>query len=128
MTAALRYAAAVVAAACCWGCGAGDPPPADAPGAAAIVRAALDHWRAGGAKFDPAAPDRVADVVSDPRWEAGWKLTRYELGETPVEGYQTRVKATLWLVDPKGATMKEAAEYVVTVAPKKTVVRSSEGW
>ena len=106
------------------GCSSSAPAPTDKSEAAALVVHVLEAWKGGSPPTDPS----LADAVNEPRWTAGWKLEKYELKDTTPDGAQARCKATLWLKDAADKPLQEAAEYTVTVKPKRTVMRMAEGW
>ena len=109
------------------GCSPSAPPPTDSASARAVVEEALAAWKE--AATVQSLRDRSDAVfVADPRWEAGWRLDGYEVVDQIVDGFQARCKVNLSLTDPQGKPAREAAEYLATIAPKRTLTRVSEGW
>ena len=92
-----------------------------------VVESALNAWR-NSEQVQSLREARDSIFVADPRWESGWKLEDFKIVDQAVDGYQARCKVALTLVDLKGKTTKETAEYLATASPKKTLTRTSEGW
>ena len=109
------------------GCSPSAPPPTDSASARAVVENALAAWKEA-ATVQSLRERNDSLIVSEPRWEAGWRLDGYEVVDQVVDGFQTRCKVNLSMIDPQGKPSREAAEYLATAAPKRTVTRVSEGW
>jgi hypothetical protein len=109
------------------GCSPSAPPPTDFVSARAVVEEALAAWKE--AATVQGLRDRSDSIfVAEPRWEAGWRLDGYEVVDQVVDGFQTRCKVNLSMIDPQGKPSRETAEYLATTAPKRTVTRVSAGW
>jgi hypothetical protein len=103
--------------------GCGGQTPADPNLARATLSTALDAWRDGRTMDDVTKGNSI--TVSDPSWKAGFKLSRYEVGETGrATGFDLKIPVELWLEDPKGKAVQEKVKYTVSVQPARTVIRS----
>lgn len=111
------------------GCGSrGSPAPAAEDVALATVRQTLDAWK-DGKPIDELSRQPEPVTVVEPLWKPGAKLEKYEVLSGALDTpYQFRCRSELWLKDDKGKESRAKVEYVVTTAPKLTMIRSSEGW
>jgi len=106
--------------------GCGGTPAAPAPdhdAAKQTLERALSSWQKGETVLgvEQASP---SIKVSDPKWERGDKLTKFELqGTGKPKGGQRAFQVTLWLSNAKGKKTKELAEYRVGTDPLETVTR-----
>ena len=106
------------------GPGCGGQKPADPDQARATLATALDAWH------DRKTMDDVTNgsppiTVADPSWKGGFKLARYEVGQSAREaGFDLNIPVELWLEDPKGKEKREKVKYTVSVEPSRTVIRS----
>src|SRR5687768_18142905 len=81
LTAVLRGAALLLAAAMLVGCGSGSSPelkPVDPQKAAASLQANLEKWKSG-VSIDALRQEKPAVHVVDEDWQAGQKLFSFEL-------------------------------------------------
>ena len=103
--------------------GCGGTRPADHDSAGESLRAALDAWK-GGRSPDSLAGETPAVQAADPRWQAGYRLLKYEVIAAPSpSGLDLHCPVDLWLQDPKGKKVRERADYTLTTHPTRTVVR-----
>jgi hypothetical protein len=84
-----------------------------------LLEGVLEKWKQG---------EKIASnndvVVGDYQWEANWRLEKYTI--EPGVSYSSDsmlFPVKLQLVDPKGTSKEEAAQYVVGTSPKVTVIR-----
>jgi hypothetical protein len=99
-------------------------PPPKLDEAKQTLERALASWQKGDT-VEGAEKASPPIKVSDPRWEGGYKLTKFELkGSGSPRGDQQVFEVTLWLADAKGKQTKESAEYRVSTNPSQTVTRS----
>jgi hypothetical protein len=104
--------------------GCGGQQPADPDQARATLTTVLDAWR-DGRTMDDVTNGSPAITVSDPSWKSGFKLARYQIGEsTKAAGFDLKIPVELWLEDPKGKAVQEKVKYTVSVQPARTVLRS----
>jgi hypothetical protein len=99
------------------------PPPPNLDEAKQTLERALTSWQKGETleSVEKATPPIK---VSDPKWESGNKLTKFELkGPGSPKGGQQAFEVTLWLTNAKGKQTKESAEYRVSTNPVGTVTR-----
>jgi hypothetical protein len=106
--------------------GCGGTPAAPAPdhdAAKKTLERALSSWQNGETieGLEKASP---SIKVSEPSWERGDKLTKFELqGAGKPKGGQREFQVTLWLSNAKGKKTKEMVEYRVGIDPFETVTR-----
>jgi hypothetical protein len=104
--------------------GCGGQVPADPDQARATLATALDTWR-DGRTIDDVTNGSPPIVVADPSWKAGFKLSRYQVGDSlRAAGFDLKIPVELWLEDPKGKAVQEKVKYTVSVQPARTVIRS----
>jgi hypothetical protein len=99
------------------------PPPPDQEAAKQTLLRALSSWQTGEtiASLGKANP---SISVSEPKWEGGDKLTKFELqGAGKPRGDQQSFQVTLWVTRAKGKPTKEVAEYLVSIKPVECVTR-----
>jgi hypothetical protein len=109
-------------AALAFGCG--GQKPVDLDQARATLAMALDAWR-DGRTMDEVTNGSPPITVADPKWKAGFKLSRYEVAQTTrAAGFDLKMPVELWLEDPKGKAVRETAKYTVSVEPARTVIRA----
>jgi hypothetical protein len=103
--------------------GCGQAGARDPVAALDVLRAALDAWKDG----------QTTDVlkargtsISDPQWQSGFKLARYEIGNDPrPAGFDVNYPAELWMTDGNGRSVCEKAVFTVSTHPAPTVVRAA---
>jgi hypothetical protein len=84
-----------------------------------LLEGVLEKWKQG---EKIAWNDQV--VVGDYQWEANWRLERYTIESGVSYSSDSMLfPVKLQLVDPKGSSKEEAAQYVVGTSPKVTVIR-----
>ncbi len=99
------------------------PPPPDKDAARQTLLRALASWQEG-QTVERLAKASPSIKVSEPKWEGGNKLTRFELqGSGQPRGDQQAFQVTLWLTSAKGKPTKEVAEYLVSLNPAESVTR-----
>ncbi len=106
------------------GCANQLPPQADPARGREALTTVLETWARGGAPGDlkKASP---AVVASDPDWEDGCKLIKYEIAPADGRaGVDLRVGVMLTLKSPKGKTVQRNTFYVISTHPVLTVVRN----
>jgi hypothetical protein len=114
--------AVVLLAALPFGCG--GQKPVDPDQARATLTMALDSWH-DGRTIDEVTNGNPPITVADPKWKAGFKLSRYEVAETTrAAGFDLKMPVELWLEDPKGKAVQEKVKYTVSVQPARTVIRA----
>jgi hypothetical protein len=99
------------------------PPPPNLDEAKQTLEQALTSWQKGETleSVEKASPPIK---VSDPKWESGNKLTKFELqGPGSPKGGQQAFEVMLWLTNAKGKQTKERVEYRVSTNPVGTVTR-----
>jgi hypothetical protein len=99
------------------------PPPPDVDAAKQTLERALTSWQKGETLegMEKASPPMK---VSDPKWETGNKLTKFELqGPGTPKGGQQTFEVMLWVTNAKGKETKEKVEYRVSTNPVETVSR-----
>jgi hypothetical protein len=116
-------AAAVLIASC--GCESvpAPPPPPDHDAAKQTLLRALSSWQKG-ETVEGMGKASPSIRVSEPKWEGGDKLTKFEVqGSGKPRGDQQSFQVTLWLTSAKGRSTKEVAEYLVSINPVESVTR-----
>lgn len=107
------------------GCGQTPPPrTADESQARKTLDQALAAWQQGQTveALKQASP---AITVSDPSWQKGESLKKFEIaGSSKPSGAEREFTVTLWLADPKGKERKTEVAYKVGTDPINTVFRS----
>ena len=128
LTAVLRCAALLLAAAMLAGCGSGSGPqvkPADPQKAAASLQANLEKWKSG-VTIDALSQEKPTVHVVDEDWQAGQKLVSFELRDVGDQvGATARIAVRLNLQSPNGQWWKEV-EYRVSTEPFVSIVRKDE--
>jgi hypothetical protein len=106
------------------GCSGSPAAPApDQDAAKQTLERALSSWQKG-ETVDGLAKASPSIKVSEPNWERGDKLTKFELqGSGKPKGGQRAFQVTLWLSNAKGKKTKEMVEYRVGNDPLETVTR-----
>lgn len=108
---------ALLAVPACGPAGADDPKQAQD-----VLREALELWKSG---ETVEAAREAGTTVSDPMWDEGFQLERYEIGsDTQPSGFDLRYTVDLWARDRQGKDVHEKVYYLVSTRPAKTVVRS----
>ncbi len=104
--------------------GCGGQVPADPDQARATLATALDAWH-DGRTIDEVTNGSPPITVADPKWKAGFKLSRYQVADTNrAAGFDLKIPVELWLEDPRGKTVQEKVKYTVSIQPSRTVIRS----
>jgi hypothetical protein len=99
------------------------PPPPDKDAAQQTLLRALASWQEG-ETVEGLAKASPSIKVSEPKWEGGDKLTKFELQcSVQPRGDQQAFQVTLWLTSAKGKQTKEVAEYLVSLNPAESVTR-----
>ena|SRR5688572_18183705 len=128
LTAVLRGAAPLLAAAMLVGCGRGSSPqimPVDTKKAAASLQANLEKWK-NGVSIDALRQEKPTVHVVDEDWQAGQKLVSFELRDVGEQGGATaRIPVRLDIQSPNGLWWKEV-EYRVSTEPFVSIVRKDE--
>jgi len=99
------------------------PTPDDEVATKQTLERALASWQKGETigEMEKASP---SIKVSDPKWERGDKLTKFEVqGPGQSKGAQRAYRVTLWLTDAKGKSTREMVEFRVGIKPIETVSR-----
>jgi hypothetical protein len=106
------------------GCGGAPAAPApDQDAAKQTLERALSSWQKGDT-VDGLAKASPSIKVSEPNWERGDKLTKFELqGSGKPKGGQRAFQVTLWLSNTEGKKTKEMVEYRVATDQSETVTR-----
>lgn len=107
------------------GCGETAAPTAADPGRARqTLDLTLDAWR-DGRTVDAVKTASPSVVVSDPRWERGDVLKRYEVkGDGAPSGAERVFTVVLWVADSKNKEVAEQVRYRVGTDPVRTVFRA----
>jgi hypothetical protein len=96
-------------------------PAADTAQVEEILRSVLDAWKEGRKLDEPAGADHVAE----PRWKAGYRLERYEVGSKfEPTGLDVSCPVELWMRSPAGKAVHEQVHYIVSTTPRRVVIRS----
>lgn len=107
------------------GCQQAPPPAALDPNLAkASLERFLTTWKSGGKPEDlPKAVPPI--VVGDPDWEAGQKLTNFQLVEQASrnDGTNAHLQVRLELAGRRGGRTKSAITYIVSTSPVITIQR-----
>ncbi len=99
------------------------PSPPNLDEAKRTLERALTSWQ-NGETLEGMEKANPPIKVSEPKWESGSKLTKFELkGPGSPKGGQQAFEVTLWLTNVKGKQTKESAEYRVSTNPVGTVSR-----
>jgi hypothetical protein len=105
------------------GCGPATPRPADPDKAREALRTALDAWQ-NGERPEALKARQPALYVNDADWQAGLRLTGYELkGDGDYHGVQFRCSAVLSLEAGKGQRSDKAVKYLIDTQPRVVIVR-----
>jgi hypothetical protein len=104
--------------------GCGGLEPTDPNLARETLAIALDAWR-DGRSVDDVTGGSPPITVADPAWNAGYKLSSYQVSETTrTAGFDLKIPVELSLLDPKGKAVKQNVKYTVSVQPSRTVIRA----
>ncbi|MFO0890892.1 MAG: hypothetical protein U0790_17335 [Isosphaeraceae bacterium] len=121
----LRRIAATVGLMAAAGCGQTPAPaPADETQARQTLEKVLAAWQHGQTveAMKQASPPIL---VSDPSWQKGESLRKYEVaGPGKPSGAEREFTVMLWLADPRGKERKAEVAYKVGTDPILTVFRS----
>jgi hypothetical protein len=105
------------------GCGQAPPRPADPDAARQALRAALDAWRQGEPPQELKARQPPI-YVNDTDWQAGVRLTGYELkGDGAFYGVQYRCSVVLSVEPGKGRKSEKTVKYLIDTHPRLVIVR-----
>ena len=104
--------------------GCGGLEPTDPDMARETLSLALDAWR-DGRSVEDVTNGKPPITVADPAWQAGYKLSRYQVSDTAkAAGFDLKIPVVLSLQDPKGKVVEEKVKYTVSVQPSRTVIRA----
>jgi len=105
------------------GCQSYRPPETDPAKGREALTSALETWMKGGTP-DDLKKGSPAIVVSDPDWEGGYRLLRYDLDPTDRRaGVDLRLTARLTLKGPTGKTVQKTAGYLISTGSGLRVLR-----
>ena len=105
------------------GCGESPPPETDSARGREILKAVLDGWAQGKTMNDLKAGSPPV-VAYDPDWEAGHKLTRYELGDKDGRsGADLLVPVKLYLDRKDGKSQEKTVNFCVAIGSQTVVTR-----
>ena len=109
------FALSLLAAVWLAGCGGfSNPEPTDPKKAVSALQTALEKWKSG-ATIQSLQQEKPVVYASDEDWEAGLKLTAYELRDVMDQGgFSAHIPVRLNIQSPNGLWWKEV-EYNVTV-------------
>jgi hypothetical protein len=107
------------------GCGSTPAPaPADEDQARQTLDQALAAWQKG-EKADAMKQGNPAIHISDPSWERGAALKKFEVdGSGKPSGAERAFTVNLWLTDSKGKESRQQVVYKVGTSPIFTVFRA----
>jgi hypothetical protein len=100
------------------GCGQGLPPQTDVKQARAALDAALDAWKGGKSAESLRGREPPVDF-SDPAWEKGTRLAKYEVEKEETFGLSARFTVKLYLGERAGQNPRRV---VYTADAGETVV------
>lgn len=99
------------------------PPETDPARGREVLKTVLDTWVKGGTPNDLKALSPPI-VVSDPDWEAGRKLVKYEVAPTDGRtGVDLLLSVTLTLQREDGQTQQKTVNFAVGVGSNVVVLR-----
>jgi hypothetical protein len=88
------------------------------------LRTTLTAWK-NGQSAEALRQQSPAISVSDPKWQSGHRLIRYEIAENgEVVGFDLHCRVLLVLQSPSGSQIEEKALFCVSTAPALVVVRA----
>ena len=105
------------------GCGESHPPETDPAKGREVLKSVLDGWVRGKTMNDlKSGPAPV--VAYDPDWEAGHKLTRYEIGGQDGRcGVDLLVPVKLYLDRKDGKSQEKTVNFCVAIGSQTVVTR-----
>jgi hypothetical protein len=99
------------------------PPETDASQGRAAIKTVLDTWAKGG-NFADLKNGNPAIVAYDPDWEAGNKLTKYEIDPADKRiGVDLLLRVTLSLKKADGKAQDKTVNFSVAIGPQTVVLR-----
>ena len=105
------------------GCGESLPPETDPAKGREVLKTVLDGW-VRGKKMEDLKAGNPAVVAYDPDWEAGHKLTRYELGDKDGRsGVDLLVPVKLYLDRKDGKPQEKTVNFCVAIGSQTVVTR-----
>ena len=108
------------------GCGKALDEPVDPGQATEVLTTAFDAWKQGGA-YGELARRQPPIYFSEPEWESGKKLLKYEVGQVTLTGRQGRCSVRVTLQDSAGKVTERAIGYQIDTTPKLVVTREALG-
>jgi hypothetical protein len=115
---------------CLLGVAAGCSKPVDEPvntdRAGEVLQAALDAWK-GGEAYGSLQQRSPPVYFNEREWEAGKKLTAYQLGKVELMGRQGRCSVKLSLQDKAGKVADREVSYLIDTTPREVIVREGLG-
>jgi hypothetical protein len=108
------------------GCGRRGDLPLDQDLARRSLATAMDAWKAGQKPTDLATRSPPV-VASEPHWEAGYRLEKYEIKEPPVnDGMNLHFNVKLTATTPQGKWEQRDVTYIVGTSPVVTIAFKPE--
>jgi hypothetical protein len=105
------------------GCGESPPPETDPAKGREVLKTVLDGW-VQGKTMDDLKAGSPSVVAYDPDWEAGHKLTKYELGpKDGRSGVDLLVPVKLYLDRKDGKPQEKTVNFCVAIGSQTVVTR-----
>ena len=120
------FAIAWLGLALAMGCGQEVPQPIDTAEAGRQLETALASWKAD-EPYEGLPARNPPIVFSEPLWQDGTKLLRYELEPVELQGRQGRCTAKLSLRDKTGKQYERRIGYIIDTVPRVVIVREALG-
>jgi hypothetical protein len=110
------------------GCGGGQPldEPVEPAKAAEVLNAAFGAWKQG-ESYGALKQRQPPIYFSEPQWEAGKKLLKYELGPVTLTGRQGRCSVKVTLQDGAGQVTERTIGYQIDTTPQLVITREALG-
>jgi hypothetical protein len=108
------------------GCGGSLDKPVDPAEATTLLTTAFDAWKKGEA-YGELAKRRPPIYFSEPAWESGGKLLKYEAGPVTLMGRQGRCSVKVTIQDVKGKVSERAIGYLIDTTPQLVITREALG-
>ena len=108
------------------GCGQKIDEPVDPGQATEVLNTAFDAWKQGTGHGE-LARRQPPIYFTEPEWEAGKKLLKYEIGPVTLTGRQGRCSVKLTLQDGAGKVTERTIGYQVDTTPNMVITREALG-
>jgi len=108
------------------GCGKKLDEPVDPGRASEVLTAAFDAWKQG-ESYGALKQRQPPIYFSEPEWESGKKLLKYEAGPVTLMGRQGRCSVKVTLQDGKGKVSERVIGYLIDTTPQLVITREALG-